>query len=95
MEEHVAPGYVHHTPFGDWDFAQFRKGLEWVDSRIGDRSYRVEHSVVEGGMAAAFIVWRGTSRADGSPVEGRGAYHCRIGDDGLIQEDWDVFFPSG
>ena len=95
MKGHVAPGYVHHTPFGDRDFAGFRQGLEWVESRIGNRVYRAEHIVVEGGLAAAFIAWRGTSAADGSPVEGRGAYHCRIGADGLVHEDWDVFFPAG
>jgi hypothetical protein len=44
-------------------------------------------------MAAAYIQWSGTRTADGSPVEGRGAYHCRfVGD--RICEDWDVFFPS-
>jgi len=94
MYEHVADSYVHHSPFGDWDFAQFRRGLEWVDSRIANRTYRAQQIVVEGDRAAAFILWSGSGRADGLPVEGRGAYHCRTRD-GRIQEDWDIFSPGG
>jgi hypothetical protein len=43
---------------------------------------------------AAYFEWRGTRAADGSAVEGRGAYHFRL-TGGLIAEDWDVFFPAG
>jgi hypothetical protein len=43
-------------------------------------------------LAGAFTTWRATRRADGSAVSGFGAYHCRIVD-GLIREDWDVFYP--
>jgi hypothetical protein len=89
----VASDYIHHTAWGDCDFEQFREGVEWVDSVFADRRYRVEHVVAEDGMVAAFLTWTGTRRADGSAVEGRGAYHCRIAD-GLIAEDWDVFFPA-
>ncbi len=94
MREHVAPGYVHHTPFGDWTFEQFSEGMEWVESQFTDRSYHVEHAVVERDLAAAYLTWRGTRQADQGRIEGRGAYHCRIAD-GVVQEDWDVFFPAG
>ncbi|HLK43198.1 MAG TPA: nuclear transport factor 2 family protein [Thermoleophilia bacterium] len=90
----VATGYVHHTAFGDWSFDQFVAGVGWIDERIGDRGYRVEHVVVEGDLAAAFLRYRGTRREDRSAVDGRGAYHCRILD-GRVVEDWDVFFPAG
>jgi hypothetical protein len=33
-------------------------------------------------------------RVDGTAVDGRGAYHCRVAD-GRIVEGWDVFFPAG
>lgn len=93
MEEHLAAGYVHHTAgFGDWDFAGFKQGLEWVDGRFGDRTYAVEHVVVEGDLAAAYLRWSATRRADGTAVTGNGAYHCRIAD-GRIREDWDLFYP--
>jgi ketosteroid isomerase-like protein len=92
MREHLAEGYVHHTVMGDWTFEQYGRGLEWVDSNIADRTYRVEHILIDGDLAAAYIAWTGTRRADGSHVEGRGAYHCRL-EDGRIAEDWDVFYP--
>lgn len=92
LEELVAPAYVHHTPFGDLDFEQFRAGLAYVESVFTDRAYRVEHVVVEGDLVAAYVSWTATRVADGSPVEGRGAYHCRVAG-GLVAEDWDVFFP--
>jgi hypothetical protein len=50
--------------------------------------------VVEGDLVATFFGWSGTRTADGSPVEGRGAYHFRL-EGGRIREDWDVFFPAG
>lgn len=56
-------------------------------------SYQVMHLVNDGDLTAAFIAWSGVRQSDGSAVHGRGAYHCRL-DDGLIAEDWDVFFPS-
>jgi predicted ester cyclase len=93
MEEHLAAGYVHHTAaFGDWDFAGFKRGLEWVDGQFADRAYSVEHVIVEGELAAAYLLWSATRRADGATVTGKGAYHCRIAD-GLIREDWDLFYP--
>jgi ketosteroid isomerase-like protein len=90
----VTEGYVHHTPMGDWTLARFRAGVAWIDARIAERTYAVDHVVVEGDMAAAFLRWRGIRRDDGAAVEGRGAYHCRI-EDGRVAEDWDVFFPAG
>ena len=92
MEALVAPGYVHHSAFGDMPFDGFRRGLAWVETQLVERSYRVEHVVVEGDLAAAAIGWRARRVSDGSEVHGRGAYHCRVRD-GLIVEDWDVFFP--
>lgn len=93
IEQHVARGYVHHTAgFGDWDFAGFKQGLEWVDTQYADRAYSVEHIVVEGDLAAAYLAWTATRRADGTAVSGRGAYHCRI-EDSRIREDWDLFYP--
>jgi predicted SnoaL-like aldol condensation-catalyzing enzyme len=94
MRALLADGYVHHSPFGDWTFAQFVAGLEWVESQISGRTYRVEHVVCEGDLVAAYFEWDGTRVADGSAVEGRGAYHFRLAG-GLIGEDWDVFFPAG
>ena len=76
------------------DLDGFAKGLEWVDSIFADRRYRVEHVVAEEGTVAAFLSWTATRRSDGAAVEGRGAYHCRL-EDGLVAEDWDVFFPAG
>lgn len=90
----VTDGYVHHTPFGDWTFDQFCEGLAWIDGRITERRYRVEHVVVDGDLAAAYISWSGVRRDDAMPVDGRGAYHCRV-QDGLVAEDWDVFNPAG
>jgi hypothetical protein len=94
MRALVADGYVHHTPFGDWTFEQFARGVEWVESQIAGRTYRLEHVLVEGDLAAAYFSWSGTRVADGSAVDGRGAYHCRIEDE-RICADWDVFFPAG
>ena len=34
----LTASYVHHTPWGDWDFAQFRGGMEYVDSLFAGRS---------------------------------------------------------
>ena len=93
MAELVAPGYVHHTAWGDWDLSQFLTGMEYVHSLFADRTYRVMHLIDDGTLIAAYLAWSGTRRSDGSLVEGRGAYHCRL-EDGLVAEDWDAFFPS-
>lgn len=92
LEQLVAAGYVHHSVVGDVPFEGLRKGLEWVETVFTDRSYRVEHTVVEGDMVAAYVSWSGTRQADGTRAEGRGTYHCRVAG-GLVVEDWDVFFP--
>lgn len=92
METLIAADYVHHSAFGDVPFEGFRNGLGWVDSVFADRSYRVRHVVVEGDLVAVYLDWSATRRGDGESVEGRGAYHFRLAD-GLIAEDWDVFFP--
>lgn len=89
----LTPGYVHHTAWGDWDFSQFRGGMDYVDSVFADRRYQVVHVIDDGRLVAAFLAWSAVRRADQSPVSGRGAYHCRL-DGGLIAEDWDAFFPS-
>jgi SnoaL-like domain len=94
MRSLVSSDYVHHSVMGDWTFDQFAAGVEWIDQRIGERCYRVDHIVSGDGLVAAYLRWHGVRRGDGSPVEGRGAYHCRIRD-GRILEDWDVFFPAG
>ncbi|HUK96089.1 MAG TPA: nuclear transport factor 2 family protein [Gaiellaceae bacterium] len=92
MESLVAAGYVHHSAFGDVPFAGFREGIAWVDGVFAERSYRVEHIVAEGDLAAVYLTWSATRRADGSAVSGRGAYHLRV-TGGRVAEDWDVFFP--
>ena len=89
----LAPGYVHHTPWGDWSFAEFRTGMEYVDSVFAGRRYRVMHVISEGDLVAAHLSWTATRRADRSAVDGRGAYHCRLAG-GLVAEDWDAFFPA-
>jgi ribosomal protein S18 acetylase RimI-like enzyme len=93
MEALLAPGYVHHTAFGDWTFAEFRHGMAWIESQFGGRAYTIEHVLAEGDLIAAYLSWTATRRSDGSAVDGRGAYHCRIAG-GLIAEDWDVFAPG-
>ena len=85
--------YVHHTPWGDRDFAGFRAGMDHVDALFAERRYRVVHLIDDGSLVAAFVAWSATRRSDGSVVEGRGAYHCRL-DGALVAEDWDAFFPS-
>jgi len=92
MEALVTPDYVHHSAFGDVSFSGFREGIAWVEGVFADRSYRVEHTVVEGDLAAVYLAWSATRRADGSVVSGRGAYHLRVAG-GRVAEDWDVFFP--
>ena len=92
MASLVSSDYVHHTPYGDWSLDQFFGGLDWLETHFSDRRYRVRHLVVEGPMVAAFIEWSAVRVADGRPIEGRGAYHCRVMD-GLVHEDWDVFSP--
>jgi hypothetical protein len=89
----VTAGYVHHTPWGEWDFAGFRAGMDYVDSVFARRRYQIVHLVDDGSLVAAFVAWSGIRRADESVVDGRGAYHCRL-DGGLVAEDWDAFFPS-
>lgn len=89
----VTAGYVHHTPWGDWDMSGFLAGMEYVDSLFTGRMYRVVHLIDDGTLLAAFLAWSGTRRSDGSRVEGLGAYHCRL-EEGLVAEDWDAFFPS-
>ena len=88
----VTPDYVHHGATGDWSFAQFAEGLAWVAAQLDRRAHRVEHVVVDGDLAAAYLSWTALRAADGSAVSGRGAYHCRLRD-GAICEDWDVFHP--
>lgn len=88
----VGDGYVHHTAFGDGDFAAFRRGLDYVDGVFAGRTYRVVHTVADGTLVAAYLTWTGTRRSDGAAVSGVGAYHCRVVD-GRIAEDWDVFYP--
>jgi len=92
MARLVTPGYVHHTASGDWDFEQFKSELSHVDTIYAARRYHVMHLVDDVSMVAAFLSWTGVRRADGSPMEGRGAYHCRV-EGLLIAEDWDAFFP--
>lgn len=92
LEQLVTPDYVHHTAAGDWTLAQFTAGVAWVAQRLDARRYRVEHVVVEGDLAAAYITWTARRVDDGTRVEGRGAYHCRFRD-GAVCEDWDVFHP--
>ena len=89
----LAADYVHHTPWGDWNFAEFRAGLEYVDSIFAGRRYQVMHLIMQGSLVAAYLRWTATRRADGSAVDGRGAYHCRLAG-GLVAEDWDAFFPA-
>ena len=93
MADMLTPGYVHHTPWGDWDFTQFRAGMDYVDSVFSERRYQVVHVIDDGRLVAAFLAWSAVRRADQSTVDGRGAYHCRL-DGGLVAEDWDAFFPS-
>jgi hypothetical protein len=64
-----------------------------VESLFTSRRYRVMHVVDDGHLVAAFLQWSATRPPDGSAVDGRGAYHCRI-KGSLIAEDWDAFFPS-
>jgi hypothetical protein len=92
LSAYVAPDYVHHAIPGDWTFEQWKGGVAWIDGHFADRAYVVDHVVVDGDLAAAFIRWTATRRSDGSPVSGFGAYHCRIVDD-VVAEDWDVFYP--
>jgi hypothetical protein len=56
-----------------------------------ERPPRRAQLALECDTVAACISWSGTRQADGSPVEGRGTYHCRVTGEG-VQEDWDVFF---
>jgi SnoaL-like domain len=93
MARVLSPDYVHHTPWGDWDFDGFRTGLGVVGERFADRTYSLVHLVDDGTLTAAFLTWTATRVGDGSRVDGSGAYHCRIAD-GLVVEDWDAFFPS-
>jgi predicted SnoaL-like aldol condensation-catalyzing enzyme len=88
----VTPGYMHHTPWGDQDFAGFRAGLDYVGTVFTSRRYKVVHLVDDGALVAALLTWTGVRQSDQSAVTGRGAYHCRL-DGGRIAEDWDVFFP--
>lgn len=93
MAKLIAPGYVHHTPFGDGGFDDFSAGLRYVDGVFADRRYSVVHLVDDGELVAAYLTWTATRVTDGSAVVGSGAYHCRIVD-GVVAEDWDAFFPS-
>ncbi len=67
--------------------------MEYVGTVFAGRRYQVVHLIREGSLVAAYLTWTATRRADGSAVDGRGAYHCRLAD-GLIAEDWDAFFPA-
>ena len=87
----LAADYVHHTPRGDVGVEGLLTGLAWVAQRLVSPRYVVEHVVVDGDLAAAYLVWS-AGLPDGGSVEGRGAYHCRFRD-GLVLEDWDVFHP--
>jgi hypothetical protein len=49
--------------------------------------------VDDGRLLAAWLEWSAVRPSDGTIVDGRGSYHCRI-EGGLIAEDWDAFFPS-
>jgi SnoaL-like domain len=93
MTKLVTPGYVHHTPWGDWDLAQFRDGMAQVESLFTNRQYRVMHLVDDGQLVAAWLEWSVTRPADRSTVDGRGSCHCRI-EGSQIAADRDAFFPS-
>ena len=88
----VSPSYVHHGVLGDGSLDDVTAGLRYVDSVFAERLYVVDHVVEGDGIVAAYLRWSATRVATGERVDGRGAYHCRVVD-GLITEDWDVFFP--
>jgi predicted ester cyclase len=98
LSEVVTPDYVHHTMGRqDLDLAGFQQGFRAVLEGFPDVIYTVEHSLVEGNMAAAYLRAEATHRGDyfGIPATGQrvtftGIYHCRISAE-RIREDWDVF----
>jgi hypothetical protein len=71
MADLLTPGYVHHTLWGDWSFAQFRAGMDYVDSLFSGRRYQVVHLIDDGRLVAAFLSWSAVRRADQSLVDGR------------------------
>jgi predicted ester cyclase len=91
----VAPNYVHHAAFGDYDFAGFRGGLGSFIDACPDVRHVITHLLAEGGLVAAHVKMTGTQTAafasiaaTGKTLTLVGAYHCRIVGGRLI-EDWD------
>ncbi len=94
----VADGYLHHASSGsDLDFDGFVAGFDAVLAAFPDLTYEVAHLVVEGDLAAAYLVGTGTHQGPflglagtGRTVRFAGCYHARVSG-GRIVEDWDVF----
>lgn len=97
LARHISPGYVHHAPFVDLTFDQFRGGVTAIQQLSPSLRYRVTHIIAEGDLYAAHIqsvlTHTGTVMgiaATGKEIECVGIYHCRIAG-GAILEDWDAW----
>ena len=94
----VSTDYVHHAMTGrDLRLDGFRDGFRAVVEAFPDVTYRIDHLLSGGDLAAAYLTATGTHLgpylgipASGQVVTFRGMYHCRVLQDRII-EDWDVF----
>jgi predicted ester cyclase len=91
----VAPNYVHHAAFGDYDFAGFRGGLGSFIDACPDVRHMITHLLAEGELVGAHVKMTGTQTAafgaiaaTGKTLTLSGMYHCRIVE-GRLVEDWD------
>jgi steroid delta-isomerase-like uncharacterized protein len=97
LRELLADDYVHHTPAGDLDAAQFVGALEAVNTALSEIDYDVVHVVADGDMAAVYVTVEATHSGDffgiaatGKRVSTVGACFMRLAE-GRIAEDWDAW----
>ncbi len=93
----LADDYVHHTPAGDLDTAQFLGALDAVNAALSEVDYDVVHAVADGDNVAVYVTVEATHSgeffgiaATGKRVSTVGACFLRVAD-GRVAEDWDAW----
>ena len=93
----IAPGYVHHAPFGDLDFDGYRQAASTLIDAFPDAHFTLTHIIAEGDLVGAYVKNTATHLGQFGPVAptgkvltSTGSYFCRLAD-GKIVEDWDAW----
>ena len=97
LRELLADDYVHHTPAGDLDTAQFLGALRAVNAALSEVDYDVVRAVADGEVVAVYVTVEAMHSgeffgvaATGKRVSTVGACFMRLAE-GRIAEDWDAW----